>query len=185
MALGRLLSLVERGGRARRAVAALAYRAPAPYTVGLTGAPGAGKSTLTDRLIAAARGGLARRRRRHRRAADQVAVLGVDPSSPVQRRCDPGRPGPHAGPRHRPGRLHPLHGHPWTPGRAGPRGARRRSRALGAAGMPLVLLETVGVGQMEVEVASAADTTVVVVTPGWGDAMQANKAGLLEVADCS
>ena len=56
-------------------------------------------------------------------------------------------------------------------------------RVLGAAGLPLVLVETVGVGQMEVEVASAADTTVVVVTPGWGDSMQANKAGLLEVAD--
>ncbi len=56
-------------------------------------------------------------------------------------------------------------------------------RVLGAAGMPLVIVETVGVGQMEVEVASAADTTVVVVTPGWGDSMQATKAGLLEVAD--
>jgi LAO/AO transport system kinase len=56
-------------------------------------------------------------------------------------------------------------------------------RLLGAAGMPLVIVETVGVGQMEVDVASAADTTVVAVTPGWGDSMQANKAGLLEVAD--
>ena len=56
-------------------------------------------------------------------------------------------------------------------------------RLLGAAGFEVVIVETVGVGQMEVEIASAADTTVVVVTPGWGDAMQANKAGLLEVAD--
>jgi LAO/AO transport system kinase len=56
-------------------------------------------------------------------------------------------------------------------------------RLLGAAGMRVVIVETVGVGQMEVEIASAADTTVVVVTPGWGDSMQANKAGLLEVAD--
>jgi LAO/AO transport system kinase len=56
-------------------------------------------------------------------------------------------------------------------------------RVLGAAGMPVVIVETVGVGQMEVEVASQADTTIVVVTPGWGDSMQANKAGLLEVAD--
>ena len=56
-------------------------------------------------------------------------------------------------------------------------------RVLGAAGLPVVIVETVGVGQMEVEVASATDTTVVVVTPGWGDSMQANKAGLLEVAD--
>jgi len=56
-------------------------------------------------------------------------------------------------------------------------------RLLGAAGLPVVIVETVGVGQMEVEIASAADTTVVVVTPGWGDSMQASKAGLLEVAD--
>ena len=56
-------------------------------------------------------------------------------------------------------------------------------RVLGAVGLPVVIVETVGVGQMEVEVASAADTTVVVVTPGWGDSMQANKAGLLEIAD--
>jgi LAO/AO transport system kinase len=56
-------------------------------------------------------------------------------------------------------------------------------RALGAAGLPLVLVETVGVGQVEVEIAGAADTTIVVVTPGWGDAIQASKAGLLEVAD--
>jgi LAO/AO transport system kinase len=56
-------------------------------------------------------------------------------------------------------------------------------RVLGAVGVPLAIVETVGVGQMEVEVAAATDTTVVVVTPGWGDSMQANKAGLLEVAD--
>ena len=56
-------------------------------------------------------------------------------------------------------------------------------RLLGAAGIGVVIVETVGVGQMEVEIASAADTTVVVVTPGWGDSMQASKAGLLEVAD--
>jgi LAO/AO transport system kinase len=56
-------------------------------------------------------------------------------------------------------------------------------RVLGAVGLPVVIVETVGVGQMEVDVASATDTTVVVVTPGWGDSMQANKAGLLEVAD--
>ncbi len=56
-------------------------------------------------------------------------------------------------------------------------------RVLAAAGMQRVLIETVGVGQVEVEVASAADTTVVVLTPGWGDAVQANKAGLLEIAD--
>ena len=56
-------------------------------------------------------------------------------------------------------------------------------RVLDAAGWPWVVIETVGVGQVEVEVAGAADTTVVVVNPGWGDAVQANKAGLLEIAD--
>ena len=56
-------------------------------------------------------------------------------------------------------------------------------RVLDAAGLPFVLIETVGVGQVEIEVAGAADTTVVVVNPGWGDAVQANKAGLIEIAD--
>jgi len=62
-------------------------------------------------------------------------------------------------------------------------GRDERRWVLGAAGLPLVLVETVGVGQIEVEVAGATDTTVVVVNPGWGDAIQANKAGLLEIAD--
>jgi LAO/AO transport system kinase len=56
-------------------------------------------------------------------------------------------------------------------------------RVLAAAGMPIVIIETVGVGQVEVEVARAADSTVVVLNPGWGDSIQANKAGLLEIAD--
>src|SRR6202020_1783510 len=102
----------------------LSYRAPVPYTLGLTGAPGSGKSTLTDRLITLARSGW------------------PDPPEPID-----------------------------------------QVRVLGAAGLTMVIVETVGVGQMEVVVASAADTTVVVVTPGWGDSMQANKAGLLEIAD--
>lgn len=188
VALARLLSMVERGGPPSRAVARLAYRGAVPYTVGLTGAPGAGKSTLTDRLIGVARRGWPPAGAGHAEGApgaeavDQVSVLAIDPSSPFTGGAilgDRVRMQDHA--------LDPTvfirsmatRGHLGGLALAVPEAVR----LLGAAGLPLVLLETVGVGQMEVEVASEADTTVVVVTPGWGDAMQANKAGLLEVAD--
>ena len=82
VSLARLLSIVERGGPASRRVAALAYRRPPPYTLGLTGAPGAGKSTLTDRLISAARAGWPGGDDRPGEPLDQVAVLAVDPTSP-------------------------------------------------------------------------------------------------------
>ena len=181
-ALARLLSTVERGGPAALEVARLAYRHPVPYTVGLTGAPGAGKSTLTDRLIAAARAGWPAPEGGEPEAVPQVAVLAVDPSSPFSG-------GAILGDRVR------MQGHALDPSvyirsmaTRGHLGGLSLAvpdavRVLGAAGVPVVLIETVGVGQMEVEVAAAADTTVVVVTPGWGDSMQAAKAGLLEVAD--
>jgi LAO/AO transport system kinase len=182
VALARLLSMIERGGEPSREVAHLAYRGPVPYTVGLTGAPGAGKSTLTDRLISAARGGWPAPDSDTREPIDQVAVLAVDPSSPFTGGAilgDRVRMQEHA--------LDPTvfirsmatRGHLGGLTLAVPDAIR----LLGSAGMPAVIVETVGVGQMEVEVASQADTTVVVVTPGWGDSMQANKAGLLEVAD--
>ena len=179
VALARLLSYIERGGATATAVARLAYRGEVPYTVGLTGAPGAGKSTLTDRLISAVRGGwpdpLAQ-------PVPQVAVLAVDPTSPFSGGAilgDRVRMGQHA--------LDPTvfirsmatRGHLGGLSLAVPDAVR----LLGAAGLGVVIIETVGVGQMEVDIASAADTTAVVVTPGWGDSMQANKAGLLEVAD--
>ncbi|MGH9090367.1 MAG: methylmalonyl Co-A mutase-associated GTPase MeaB [Acidimicrobiales bacterium] len=183
VALARLLSVVERGGGPARALAALAYREPPPYSVGVTGAPGAGKSTLTDRLITAARGGWPPAGDRDgTEAVDQVAVLAVDPSSPFTG-------GALLGDRVR------MQGHATDPdvfirsmATRGHLGGLALAvpdavRVLGAAGMPVAVVETVGVGQMEVEVASATDTTVVVVTPGWGDSTQANKAGLLEVAD--
>ncbi len=179
VAMARLLSHIERGGEVATAVASLAYRSEVPYTVGLTGAPGAGKSTLTDGLITQARGGWPEP---DAAAVPQVAVLAIDPTSPFSGGAilgDRVRMGQHA--------LDPTvfirsmatRGHLGGLSLAVPDAVR----LLGAAGIGVVIVETVGVGQMEVEIASAADTTVVVVTPGWGDSMQASKAGLLEVAD--
>jgi LAO/AO transport system kinase len=179
VALARLLSHIERGGQAATAVARLAYRSEVPYTVGLTGAPGTGKSTLTDGLISAVRAGWPEPRSE---PVPQVGVLAVDPTSPFSGGAilgDRVRMSQHA--------LDPsvfirsmaTRGHLGGLSLAVPDAVR----LFGAAGIGVVIVETVGVGQMEVDIASAADTTVVVVTPGWGDSMQANKAGLLEVAD--
>lgn len=198
VALAKLLSQIERGGDAGLAVARLAYRAAVPYTVGMTGAPGAGKSTLTDKLITEVRAGWPAGEGTRANGTDnadgtngevgeveavaQVAVLAVDPTSPFSGGAilaDRVRMGQHA--------LDPTvfirsmatRGHLGGLSLAVPDAIR----LLGAAGLPVVIVETVGVGQMEVEIASAADTSIVVVTPGWGDSMQANKAGLLEIAD--
>lgn len=172
LALARLLSAVERGGSRGRQVAGMAYRTGAlAATIGITGAPGAGKSTLTGRLITEAR-------RQH----DQVAVVAVDPSSPYTGGAILGdriRMQDHALDDGVYIRSLATRGHLGGLTVAVPEALR----VLSAVGMPLVLVETVGVGQVEVEVASATDTTVVVVNPRWGDAVQANKAGLLEVAD--
>jgi LAO/AO transport system kinase len=171
-ALARLLSLVERGGPDAREVARLCYPLSGhAYTVGLTGAPGAGKSTLTSGLIAVMRG-----------KDLPVAVLAIDPSSPFTGGAilgDRVRMGDHA---LDPGvfiRSMASRGHLGGLAVA----THEAIRALDAVGTDWVLLETVGVGQVEVEVAGAADTSVVVVNPGWGDAVQANKAGLMEIAD--
>jgi LAO/AO transport system kinase len=179
VALARLVSMVERGGEPGLAVARLAYRGEVPYTIGLTGAPGAGKSTLTDQLITLVRSGWPDPAPE---PIGQVGVLAIDPTSPFSGGAilgDRVRMQQHA--------LDPTvfirsmatRGHLGGLALAVPDAVR----VLGAAGLPVVIVETVGVGQMEVEVASAADTTMVVVTPGWGDSMQANKAGLLEIAD--
>lgn len=171
-AVARLLSLVERGGQPARDVGALTYpRGGAAYTVGITGAPGAGKSTLTNRLIEVVRS-----------RGSEVGVLAIDPSSPFTGGAilgDRVRMQDHALDTGVFIRSMATRGHLGGLSLATPQAIR----VLDAAGLPWVLIETVGVGQVEVEIAGAADTTVVVVNPGWGDAVQANKAGLLEVAD--
>jgi len=193
VALARLLSYVERGGEQSRQVAHLVYRSPGhAYTVGLTGAPGSGKSTLTDRLIVAVREkGLpaddaaaadAAADTASAAAAHQVAVLAIDPSSPFTGGAilgDRVRMQDHALDDGVYIRSMATRGHLGGLAVAVPDAVR----VLSAVGLPVVLVETVGVGQVEVDVASATDTTVVVVNPGWGDAIQANKAGLLEIAD--
>lgn len=171
-ALARLLSLVERGGSAARAVGRRTHRlGGAAYTVGITGAPGAGKSTLSNALVG------------HIRAGDErVAVLAIDPSSPFTGGAilgDRVRMQDHTGDEGVYIRSMATRGHLGGLSLATPEAIR----ALDATGWPLIIVETVGVGQVEVEVAGTADTRVVVVNPGWGDAVQANKAGLLEIAD--
>lgn len=171
-ATARLLSLIERGGEQGREVGRIAYPLSGDgYTVGLTGAPGAGKSTLTSALIG------------HLRSLSlEVAVLAIDPSSPFTGGAilgDRVRMQDHATD---PGvfiRSMATRGHLGGLSLATPEAVR----LLDALGRKWILVETVGVGQVEVEIAGKADTTVVVVNPGWGDSVQANKAGLMEIAD--
>lgn len=171
-ALARLLSVVERGGAPARAVGRLAHpHAGAAHTIGITGPPGAGKSTLTSALLAQVRA-----------EGHRVAVLAVDPSSPFTGGAilgDRVRMGDHALDDGVFIRSMASRGHLGGLSLATPEAVR----VLAAAGFGFVVVETVGVGQVEVEVAGETDTTVVVLNPGWGDAVQANKAGLMEVAD--
>jgi LAO/AO transport system ATPase len=171
-AVARLISLVEDASPAlRRVAAALAPHAGKARVIGLTGAPGVGKSTSTSVLVRALR------------ARDQrVGVLAVDPSSPFSGgallgdrvRMQDHATDPDVFIRSMASRGH-LGGLAWATPQA--------VRVLDAAGCDVVLVETVGVGQAEVEVASTADTTLVLLAPGMGDSIQAAKAGILEVAD--
>ena len=171
-ALARLISIIERGGHDARQVGRAAHGLGIDATtVGITGAPGAGKSTLTSALLEVVRA-----------SGDRIAVLAIDPSSPFSGGAllgDRVRMGEHALDDGVFIRSMATRGHLGGLAVAAPEAVR----VLAAAGYPWVILETVGVGQVEIDVVAQADATVVVVTPGWGDAVQANKAGLMEIAD--
>ncbi len=170
--MARLISLVEDESPALREVMA----GLAPYTgnaqiVGITGSPGVGKSTSTNALVTALRA-----------TGKRVGVLAVDPSSPFSGGAllgDRVRMQDHALDRDVYIRSMASRGHlgglSWSTPQA--------LRVLDAAGCDVVLIETVGVGQSEVEIAGLADTTLVLVAPGMGDAIQAAKAGILEIGD--
>jgi LAO/AO transport system kinase len=171
-AVARAVSMVEDGDAELPELSAALYpHTGQAYTVGLTGSPGVGKSSLAGALLRVAR-------------AREVpaAVLAVDPTSPFSGGAllgDRLRMQEHATD---PGvfiRSMATRGHLGGIALAAPEAVR----ILDASGARLILVETVGVGQAEVDVATAADTTVVVVAPGWGDAVQVSKAGILEVAD--
>ena len=171
-ALAKLLTLVERGDdESRRLLAAVYPDGGNAHVVGITGPPGAGKSTLVNQLIG------------HVRADDvEVAALLVDPSSPFtggailgdrirmqDRISDPGVYARSMASRGQLGGISDA--------------APKAVVVLDAVGFPVLLLETVGVGQAEVDIVESAHTTLVVLNPGWGDSIQAAKAGLLEIGD--
>jgi LAO/AO transport system kinase len=171
-AVARLISLVEdESPLLREVMAALAPHAGHAQVVGLTGSPGVGKSTSTSALVTELR-----------RADKRVGVLAVDPSSPFSGGAllgDRVRMQDHALDREVYIRSMASRGHlgglAWTTPQA--------VRVLDAAGCDVILIETVGVGQSEVEVAGLADTTLVLLAPGMGDGIQAAKAGILEIGD--
>jgi LAO/AO transport system kinase len=168
-AAGRLLSLVESPRRTE--VLDARGAAKAPRVLGVTGPPGAGKSTTVGALVAA-----------YREQGMRVAVLAVDPSSPYSGGAllgDRIRMAAHINDSDVLIRSVATRGHLGGLAAAVPAAIR----LLAALKYDLIVLETVGVGQEEIEIAAVADPTVVILNPGAGDAVQAAKAGLLEVAD--
>ena len=170
-AAGRLLSLVE-GDRRDEVLASIGpLTAPAARVVGITGPPGAGKSTTVAAMVGV-----------YRERGCRVAVLAVDPSSPFSGGAllgDRIRMAAHINDSDVLIRSVATRGHLGGLAAAVPAAIR----LLGAIGYDVILLETVGVGQSEIEIAAVADPTVVILNPGAGDAVQAAKAGVLEVAD--
>jgi LAO/AO transport system kinase len=174
-AVARLISLVENASPELRAITAELCTGPRPTRpariIGLTGSPGVGKSTSTAMLV-----------RAFREQGKKVGVLAVDPSSPFtggallgdRVRMQDHATDPGVFIRSMASRGH-LGGLAWATPQA--------LRVLDAAGCEVILIETVGVGQAEVDIASLADTTIVLLAPGMGDGVQAAKAGILEIAD--
>ncbi len=171
-AVARLISLVEdESPLLREVMAALTPHAGHAQVVGVTGSPGVGKSTSTSALVT-----------HLRKAGKRVGVLAVDPSSPFSGgallgdrvRMQDHALDPKVYIRSMASRGH-LGGLAWTTPQA--------LRVLDAAGCDVILVETVGVGQSEVEIAGLADTTMVLMAPGMGDGIQAAKAGILEIGD--
>ena len=171
-AIGRLISRAESGmAEARDALARIHKLAGRAHVVGMTGVPGSGKSTLVSQLA-----------QRLRAGGDKLGIIAIDPSSPYSG-------GSILGDRIRmsdlsadPGvYIRSMATHGATGGMA--RAALEAVDILDAAGFGVIILETVGVGQDEVEIVRASHTTVVVSAPGLGDEVQAIKAGLLEIAD--
>ncbi len=171
-ALARAISLAEQGGPASRALLATAYpHTGQAHVVGITGPPGAGKSTLVNALAL-----------EWRRRGRTVGIVAVDPTSPFSG-------GAVLGDRIR---MQPLGGDSGVFIRSmasrGRLGGLSRATAdavalIDAAGFQVVIIETVGAGQGEVDIARAAQTTIVVEVPGMGDDVQSIKAGVLEIAD--
>ncbi|HEX2090335.1 MAG TPA: methylmalonyl Co-A mutase-associated GTPase MeaB [Actinomycetota bacterium] len=171
-AMARAISLVEDGSPELVELSKAIYpKTGKAYTIGLTGSPGVGKSSLAEQLVRTVRG-----------RDEAVAVLAIDPTSPftggallgdrVRMQVHATDPGVFI-------RSMATRGHLGGMALAAPEAIR----ILDASGKDFIVVETVGVGQAEVEVAGATDTTLVVVAPGWGDAVQVAKAGILEVAD--
>ena len=170
--IARLISQIEDGGgAAREAMRALATFAGRAHVIGITGAPGVGKSTTTSAIITALRND-----------GQRVAVLAVDPSSPFSGGAllgDRIRMQRHSGDSGVYIRSMASRGHLGGLAATTP----QVIRVLDAAGFDVVIIETVGVGQSEVEIAETADTSIVLSTPGMGDGIQAAKAGILEIGD--
>jgi len=171
-ALAKLLTVVERGDdESRQLLAAVYPDGGKAHVVGVTGPPGAGKSTLVDQIL-----------RRVRADGNEAAALMVDPSSPfsggailgdrIRMQDHVSDPGVYARSMASRGQLGGVSD-----------AAPKAVVVLDAVGFPYVVLETVGVGQAEVDIVESADTTLVVLNPGWGDSIQAAKAGLLEIGD--
>ena len=171
-ALARLISLVEdESPQVRSVIKDLLPDTGRARIIGLTGAPGVGKSTVTGALLSA-----------FRAAGHRIAVLAVDPSSPFTGGAllgDRIRMQEHATDGHVFIRSMASRGHLGGLAASTPQAIR----VLDAAGFDLILIETVGVGQAEVAIASLADSVLVLLAPGMGDAIQAAKAGILEAAD--